>query len=203
MAVARRGRLRGDVAGGLPLFPSKKLFSELIHISCSHRQQEISFLDFLFERASDVRAVGDEARGTVPARRRRVGHERARHAFARRLARAVDGRHEEDVRVQEHRPEVRREVLRAGVEMRLEERDDAPVRVRLAGGRERRGDLRRVVRVVVDHDDAARLAFLLESPDHAREFLERAGGDPERNRQLARDGERARARSSRCGGPAP
>src|ERR1035437_5285351 len=75
--------------------------------------------------------------------------------------------------------------------MRLEERDDAAVRVRLAGGRERRRDFGRVVRVVIDDDDAGALPLLLEAPDDAFEFLERARRDPERNRELARDRERS------------
>ncbi len=52
--------------------------------------------------------------------------------------------------------------------MRLEHGDDTPVRA-APGGLERGGDLGRVMRVVVDHDDAVVPADLLEAPRRAAE----------------------------------
>ena len=67
----------------------------------------------------------------------------------RRLARRIDVGHEQHVGVVECRQELVVEVKRPRVAVGLEH-DDAPAVEALAGGRQRRPDLRRVMTVVVD-----------------------------------------------------
>ena len=72
--------------------------------------------------------------------------------------------------------EVVEEVARARVAMRLE-RDDQAAAEALACRAQRGADLRRVMAVVVDHQDAALLAAHLEAAMDAAELLERVRGD--------------------------
>ena len=126
----------------------------------------------------------------MAARARRVGDEARRDARDRRLARRVDGEDVDDVGREEGRAEAGRLVARPREEVRLEEDDEAPLRVRLPRGAERRRDLRRVVGVVVDDEDAVPLALPLEAAGDARERRERLRAGLERDVELARDRDR-------------
>ena len=79
-----------------------------------------------------------------------------------RFACGVDIGEHEDVSRDECLAELLVQELRARVAMRLEDADQA-LRARLLGGLERRGDLRRMVRVVVDDPDAICAALRLEA----------------------------------------
>ena len=82
------------------------------------------------------------------------------------LPRRVDVRDGNGIGSRKRPSELGREMLRARVEMRLEQ-DQNPARIDLAGGCERRGDLRRVMCIVVVDPDAARLPAELEATRHA------------------------------------
>ena len=86
----------------------------------------------------------------------RLGELLRRDARDRLLAGGVDVGDEHDVGLVERARELVEEIARAGVAMRLEGDDDAPV-VGALRRVERRLDLGRVVAVVVDERDAARL----------------------------------------------
>src|SRR5215470_8751916 len=92
----------------------------------------------------------------------------------RRLARRIDVGHEQHVGVVERRQKLVVEVERPGVAVRLEH-DHAAAREALAGGRQRRPDLRRVMAVVVDQQDAGHLALDLEASLDPGEGGERVG----------------------------
>ena len=102
----------------------------------------------------------------------RVDDELARHAFDRRSSRAaIDVGHGDDVGRGQRFAELPGEMASPRVEVRLEEREHATVDLLTHRG-ERRGDLRRMVRVVVDDPDAAGDAALLEPPPRAAETPE-------------------------------
>ena len=89
------------------------------------------------------------------------------------------------------------QVARARVEVRLEDDEHAAAVDRRPRGRERRGDLARVVAVVVEHLDAGRLPAPLEPPADARGTRAARA----RRRRAARPPARARrAPSPRCAG---
>ena len=125
----------------------------------------------------------------------------ARHnAFAvgagdRRLAGGVHLVDDERVGVGEHLRELVEQVARARVAMRLEGEHDAAAGPALAGGLDRRGDLGRVMAVVVDERDACRCAVAtvaeelqpaLDALEAGERALDRAVVDLE----LGRDGDR-------------
>ena len=85
------------------------------------------------------------------------------------------------------------------VRQRLVDRPEAPTRVALAGGRDRRADRRRVVAVVVEHHDAADLALELEP---AADAVERREPGQDRVGVDAR-GEGAARRHQRVDGHVP
>ena len=90
-------------------------------------------------------------RASAPARCGRVGHLAAAHARDRLLARGVDLGHDHQIGGRQrlaHGLPMRR---RAGVEVRLEHRHQPPPGKGLPRRRQRGGELRRVVRVVVHH----------------------------------------------------
>ena len=60
--------------------------------------------------------------------------------------------------------------------MRLEERDDAALRIAAARGVERGADLRRMMRVVVDDERAVVVAENLEAAVDAEELGDAGGG---------------------------
>ena len=119
----------------------------------------------------------------------RVGDEARRHPGDRLLARRIDLGQKDHIRRGERRAELAREVARAREEVRLKRDDDPTLGIRDARRRERRRDLRRVVRVVVDHDHAARFAEPLEATLDTRERREA-------RRHLRRPSRRAPARST-------
>ena len=94
-----------------------------------------------------------------------------RHAGDRLLARRIDLGEKHGVGRCERRAEFAREIARARIEMRLERGDEPAARKRDARGGERRGDLGRMVRVVVDHRHAARFAESLEPPLRRRRTI--------------------------------
>ena len=96
-------------------------------------------------------------------------------ALDRLLARLVDLGDADGVGGRERGAELARQVSRPRVEVRLEEHEHAAVRP-LARRRDRRGDLARVVRVVVDDRDAAALADELETATGAAEAREHGLG---------------------------
>ena len=102
----------------------------------------------------------------------------------------------------QRRAELRHQIARARVAMRLKRDDDAR-RLGGAGGRQHRGNLGRVVTVVVDHRDAVDDAAVFEAPLGAAE-LRRARRRSSRTARRAR-GRRPRppARSAPNDGPAP
>ncbi len=108
-----------------------------------------------------------------PCLRERVDHRAAAHGrlLARRVhlgdARGVGGR--------QRSAELAGEVARPGGKVRLEE-DEHPLRAELARGGDRRGELGRVVRVVVVDPNASGLARELEPARRAAEAAERLGG---------------------------
>ena len=79
--------------------------------------------------------------------------------------------------------------------MRLKRHDDAAIQ--RARRREHRGDLGRMMAVVVDDQNAVRLAAHLEPPLGAAELAEPGGNLLERQAELEPDGDGAPARSSR------
>ena len=119
----------------------------------------------------------------------------------RRLARRVDGEDVDGVGREEGRAEAGRLVPRPREEVRLEEDDEAPLRVRLPRGAERRRDLRRVVGVVVDDEDAVPLALPLEAAGDAGEASRAPSRTPRTGRRARARRRSPRARSSRCGAP--
>ena len=171
-------RRSSSTAGFSPLFPSKKFLRRTdLDVAGAHRQHDVALAGAPEQRAR-VRPVGDRSarcRGRAPPPPR---HELAGDALDRLLARAVDvGARARRRRVQERAPNSAARSLRAGVEVRLEERDDAPAagktwrapraspRPRSGGARSRRPRRRR------------RASPLLEAPVHAAEVRERARRD--------------------------
>jgi hypothetical protein len=120
----------------------------------------------------------------------RGGDESGRDPGDRRLARGIDRQDVDDVGREESRAEAVGLVARPGEEVRLEEDDEPPLRVRLPGGAERGGDLRGVVGVVVDDEDPAPLPLPLEAAHDAREGREGRDARLERHLELARDRDR-------------
>ena len=134
-----------------------------------------------------------------------VGDDPRGDAVDRLLARRVDRRDDRHVGDAQRLAELAREVARAREEMRLEERDDATVGIAAARGVERRADLGRMMRVVVDDDRAEVVAEDLEAAVDAEELRQRGarssrpgcrGARPTRDRRervqhvvLARDEE--------------
>ncbi len=91
------------------------------------------------------------------------------------LARRVDLEHAGDVGARERLTELAREQLRAGEQVRLEDRDDA-ARGERAGRGDRCAQLGRMMRVVIDDECArSRLPETLEAPSGAAEVRQRAG----------------------------
>src|SRR5829696_10189378 len=84
----------------------------------------------------------------------------------RLLARGIDVQHRDLVRPGQGRAELRRERLGARVEVGLEGRDHA-AGPELASRLDRRGDLRRMVGVIVVDAGAISLPLELEPPRHA------------------------------------
>ena len=152
--------------------------------------------------AADVRAVGSNM-ASAPAPSGRVRHLAAAHAGHRLLPRRVDLGHDHQVGGGQrltHRLPVRRG---AGVQVRLEHRHEPPPGKGLPRRRERRDQLRRMVRVVVDHLDAAVLAQPLEPPAHAAELRQRRGGPARGHRRGRQRRPAPRRRCAGCAGPAP
>ena len=133
--------------------------------------------------------------GVQPARTPRpqgVDDELAAHARQRLLAGPVDLRHAGAVSSGQRRPELEREMPRAGVEVRLEEHEHASLSP-LAGRRQQRRDLARMMGVVVDDRHAAALADELEPARRAAEVRQHALRVRARNaRQLQRRNRRRR-----------
>src|SRR5690606_26381608 len=98
------------------------------------------------------------------------GDEAARDPREGLFACAIDVGQDEHVRIEERPGKLELEVACTGVQVRLADRNDATVREAGAGRRTRGRDLSRMVRVVVEHEDAALLADLLESPLDARKL---------------------------------
>src|SRR5262245_41111085 len=90
------------------------------------------------------------------------------HAGDGALPRGVDVHHDEHIGLVEGGEELAAQVQRARVAVGLEYRDDAPVESRLGGG-EGGADLGGMMPVVVDDEDAPRLAADLEAALDARE----------------------------------
>src|SRR6185369_5661132 len=133
---------------------------------------------FLFRRINHVR---------VPGAAGGIGHHLPRDAGQRRLPRGVHVEHEVDVGAVQRLAELAREVAGPRVQMRLEQRDEPPLRVDLTRGGEGGADLRRMVGVVVHDEDPVALALALEAADDPRERAERPGDRLEGNEQLAPD----------------
>src|SRR3954452_6941765 len=74
--------------------------------------------------------------------------------------------------------------------MRLKERDDAPFRIAAARRVERRFDLGRMMRVVVDDERAVVIAEDLKAAIDAEEFGNAGGGGVGADAELARDRDR-------------
>ena len=103
--------------------------------------------------SSSVSTFSTNTGSTLP--RVRIARQIARPSAAgdRRLARGVHLRHEQHVAGRRARGEVVEQIARARVAMRLEREHDAAARVALAHRVDRRGDLGRVMPVVVDDRD--------------------------------------------------
>ncbi len=99
----------------------------------------------------------------------RVDDQLSAHACDRLLAGPVDLRHRDDVRSGKRGPELTREMPRARVQVRLEEHEHTAV---VANCGDRRLDLGGMVRVVVEHRDAAGLATSFEPATRACELGE-------------------------------
>ena len=106
------------------------------------------------------------------------------------LARRVDRRDERHVRHQQRLTELDGEVARARVEVRLEERHDAATRIPAPGGVQRRPDLGRMVRVVIDDDRAGILAEDLKASIDAQKTSQPRGGGLSGDSKLAGHGDR-------------
>ena len=111
-------------------------------------------------------------------------------AVDRLFARGVDRRDERDVRAAQRVAELRREVARARIEMRLKQRDDAALRIAAARGVERGPDLGRMMRVVVDDQRAVVVAEDLEAAIDAEELGDAGGDRVGADAELARDRDR-------------
>ncbi len=114
---------------------------------------------------------GRRPRGHTASIGQRVDDELAGHTRHRFLARGVDIRDRDVVGCRERRAELRRQVARPRVEVRLEEHAEATAGKSLSHGGDRRCDLGRVMAVVVDHRDAVDLGDL-EAPAGAGELRE-------------------------------
>ena len=108
-----------------------------------------------------------------PRDRELVDDQPPAHARHRSLARGIDLGHARGVRAGERLREAVRQVTRSRVEMRLEERDDAPA---VSHGGDVGRELGGMVRVAVEDAHAARLAPRLEAPPGAGELDDHALG---------------------------
>src|SRR5665811_2620350 len=107
------------------------------------------------------RCVGEPHAG--PDLRELVDDQAAAHARQRRFARRVDVGDADGIRCRKGDGKLVREMERARIEVRLEEREDATPRRSdgAANCGEVRGELCWMVRVAVEHRDAARLTLAL------------------------------------------
>src|SRR5262245_5904906 len=76
--------------------------------------------------------------------------------------------------------------------MRLKERHQSAVGVNLPGRGQRGGELRRMMRIVIDDENTAARPFCFEASDHAREFREGPRDRGKWNRQLPSHGDRGK-----------
>ena len=124
--------------------------------------------------SSDSSSTGS----TAPRDAHRAAERPAVGAGDRRLARRIDLGDQQRVGRRQHLREVVEQVAGARVAVRLEHQHQAALRPGLAHGLERRGDLGRVVAVVVDERDAAArsldVAEHLQAPVDALEARQRA-----------------------------
>src|SRR5262245_13054521 len=181
---------RGD-SGGLR-GEAQVCGADLPDASRAERQDEIAGARDPLEDGGDLLHVRLTVDASVTAARDPLGERPAVDTGDRRLARGVDVRHDDGVRVPEGAVELGREGVRARVAVRLEDDDEAPSQP-LARGPEGRLDLRRVMAVVVDHEDAAALAADLEASVDACEPGERPRDPRERDVELAAHRDRRQA----------
>ena len=133
--------------------------------------------------------VGHVLHGAVAQAARLFGQQFAADAGQGLLARGVDVRQHQHVGVNEALRELVEEIARARKQVRLENRDEAPVGKGVRGGFKRRGHLGRVVRVVVHDADAALFADNLKAPLDAPEAFEGAGDGGKRDVEFEADGD--------------
>ena len=105
-----------------------------------------------------------------------VDHKLPRHSLDRLLASRIDVGHARDICNRERAGEIRGQMKRARVQVRLEEHQHAPLTRQLAGSAEARLELGRVVAVVVDQPDAAGLPAGLQAPAGPQEAPQRPSG---------------------------
>jgi hypothetical protein len=138
--------------------------------------------------------LGDEHRLDAAAGAHRAADRPAVGAADRLLAGGIDLGHEQHVDRRQHLGEVVQQVAGARVAVRLEREHDAPPRPALADRLERRGDLGRVMTVVVDQRDAAdrqhELGEHLQAAIDALEAGERLLDRRVRDLELGRHGDR-------------
>src|SRR5262249_6899589 len=146
-----------------------ELLPEPVDVAGAHGEHQVPGDDARGEQRRQLAPAADVADVTVPRGARRLHYQLAGDAGDGLLARRVDVGHPRHVGVEQRAPEVGGELLRARVEVGLEDRVQARAGEGVARRGKRRLDLRRVVRVVVDDGGAVEAAQPLEAAVDAAE----------------------------------
>src|SRR5262245_51490566 len=161
----------------------QELVARAVDVARPEGEHEVPRADDAEQRLGQALAGRHVAHVEVATPLERLVESLGRDALDVRLARRVDVREQEDVRVVERFQKLAEQILRPAVAVRLEGDHQAACEA-LAGGAQRGPDLLGVVPVVVDYQDIPLLALHLEAAVDAAELRQGVAGDGEWALQL-------------------